>query len=186
MKYTFIKTNADGTEEVVKHYGVLGMKWGVRKDPLKMYQKSEKALQKKKKKAAKLKTKAEKAQLKAANYLAKGKTGTQKGMNKWGRLQAKAAKKQIKAQKYSNKVEKFKQSRDKILSKERQRQSDLTIKNLKAYLENPKDEKLRAALNKSNRKAMILVDPKRAAAINEIGIAYIQTQLENEKKKKKK
>lgn len=31
MKYTFIKTNVDGTQEVVKHYGVIGMKWGVRK-----------------------------------------------------------------------------------------------------------------------------------------------------------
>lgn len=47
-------------ESELKHYGVLGMKWGVRKDPKKAYEKA-------KKKMAKLDDKATKATRKADN-----------------------------------------------------------------------------------------------------------------------
>lgn len=47
--------------DYIKHYGVLGMKWGVRKDPSKAYAKATK-------KADRIKRKTEKAMAKSAKY----------------------------------------------------------------------------------------------------------------------
>lgn len=47
--------------DVIKHYGVLGMKWGVRKDPSKAYRKASRKMDKLRTKAEKKKAKADKA-----------------------------------------------------------------------------------------------------------------------------
>lgn len=134
MKYTFIKTNADGTEEVVKHYGVLGMKWGVRNNPTLTYARTELSGDRRKKKGAKLQAKAAKAQLKADKYMAKGKTGSKKGMAKWGRLQAKAAKKLMKASKYDSKTQKLKAKRDELFKNTKAKNmSKKDIETMKKY-----------------------------------------------------
>lgn len=53
-------------ETYLEHYGVLGMKWGVRKDPQKAYNKSIKKLKKLDTKVAKQQSKAAKLTLKSA------------------------------------------------------------------------------------------------------------------------
>lgn len=53
-------------DEYLEHYGVLGMKWGVRKDPQKAYQKSMNKLKKLDKKVQKREAKSAKFALKSA------------------------------------------------------------------------------------------------------------------------
>lgn len=62
------------------HYGVLGMKWGVRKDPSRAYYKATKKANKMEKKAVKLDFKSAKLERKAARYKLKSAQLTRKGM----------------------------------------------------------------------------------------------------------
>lgn len=98
----------------LQHYGVLGMKWGVRRDASKAYTK---AVQKKKRlddKSAKYSVKAAKKQLSATKKLSKA---TSMGEMKKGlKVQVKANKLNRKAAKYQNKGRKWVSSMDKTFA----------------------------------------------------------------------
>lgn len=93
-------------ENELKHYGVLGMKWGVRHNPSKTYAKSSKH-------ADRLKDKAAAADLKSANYHAKTvkrmarPSFTDFGVAKERRMQKKDARLEVEARKANAKVVKF-------------------------------------------------------------------------------
>lgn len=95
----------------LQHYGVIGMKWGVRRDPSKAYAK---AVQKKKRlddKSAKLSAKATKKQLTATKKMSKATSmgEMQKGLKiqmKANKLDRKSAKYQKKGRKWVSKMDK--------------------------------------------------------------------------------
>ena len=91
-------------EEYLAHYGVLGMRWGVRHDPKGAYQKANRKADKLQKKAAAAHKKASKAQTKAriSRY---GITDT--GRTIWENRQVKAGKLNRKADKATRKAEKW-------------------------------------------------------------------------------
>lgn len=64
-------------QNALKHYGVLGMKWGVRKDPSKAYSKAVKKKNKLETKAAKTNLKAAKARMSATKKMAKARNEKQ-------------------------------------------------------------------------------------------------------------
>lgn len=101
-------------EMYLQHYGVLGMKWGVRRDASRAYTK---ALQKKKRlddKSAKLSVKASKKQLKATKKMSKATSMDE--MKKGMKAQVKANKLNRKAAKYQNKGRKWVAKMDKIFA----------------------------------------------------------------------
>lgn len=91
-------------EIYLAHYGVLGMKWGVRHDPGKAYRKATM-------KADKLQAKAAKRQDKAAKARNKARTSrygiTDTGRTIWKNRQIKAGKANRKADKATRKAEKW-------------------------------------------------------------------------------
>lgn len=85
----------------IYHYGVLGMKWGVRRNPSKAYAKAVRKKYKMEKKSAKIGLKSAAKQIAATDRLAKS-TST-KGMKKGWKAQAKANKLNLKSAKLRNK-----------------------------------------------------------------------------------
>ena len=92
------------SQEYLAHYGVLGMKWGVRHDPKSAYRKALKKSDKLQTKAATANEKAEKARTKAKNSRY-GITDT--GRTIWKNRQIKAGKATRKADKATKKAEKW-------------------------------------------------------------------------------
>lgn len=102
----------------LEHYGVLGMKWGVRKDPQRAYSKSMRKLgkleaksQKKRFKAEKFKAKSDKKAFKAGMTASQSKY--QKLSAKSRKLQAKSSAANFKAAKYERKARKWVQAMNK-------------------------------------------------------------------------
>ena len=100
-------------EIYLAHYGVLGMKWGVRHDPGKAYRKASKKADKLQKRAATAHAKAAKAQRKArtSRY---GITDT--GRTIWENRQIKAGKLNRKADKATRKAEKWINKMNKVFA----------------------------------------------------------------------
>ena len=96
----------------LQHYGVLGMKWGVRRNPSKAYGSAIKKKNKLEEKAVKFDTKAAKQQEKAAKMSVKATeklaTATRKSAYQDGmKLQMEANKKNLKASKLNKKAAKY-------------------------------------------------------------------------------
>lgn len=72
-----VRENQNGTSELM-HYGVLGMKWGIRKNPDKAYAKASSKLRKLDKKLTKKNAKTSKLLLKASKKMNKAFTGSAK------------------------------------------------------------------------------------------------------------
>lgn len=100
-------------EEYLAHYGVLGMRWGVRHDPRRAYRKATKKADKLNKKAAERRQKAEKAQNKARSS-SYGITDT--GRTIWENRQIKAGKATRKADKATRKAEKWIRKMDTVFA----------------------------------------------------------------------
>lgn len=101
--------------EDVEHYGVLGMKWGVRKNPVATYSKATKKLRKLDKKVLKARRKADKVKRKAKKLHRKADKAALKvtNMSNW----KKQMKKQIKAGKMDRKFDKKELKADKKFDK---------------------------------------------------------------------
>lgn len=102
----------EDADQYLEHYGVLGMKWGVRKDPQKAYSKAMKKLRKLDTKKEKLAIKSDKIAVKAAKKAYKSETkfsakGRAKAYTKYLKLNRKSAKKLYKSDKYRKKAKKW-------------------------------------------------------------------------------
>lgn len=93
--------------EDIEHYGVLGMKWGVRKNP-------QKAVQKASKKLTKLTKKSEKQKVRSDKYAWKSETAWTKYTAR--KKRAKSKKAQFKSTKYTAKAKKWATKMEKYLS----------------------------------------------------------------------
>jgi hypothetical protein len=92
----------DLNHNYLAHYGVLGMKWGVRRNASKAYVKAVKKQRKIEDKASKLQVKSAKKQLKATKKMAN--STTKAGMMKGLKLQAQANKLNLKSAKLQRKA----------------------------------------------------------------------------------
>lgn len=100
-------------EPVIKHYGKLGMRWGVRHDPEKAYKKASKKLNKLASKYEKYQTKANKKRFKAD----KAKYGLLKSQSRAARREKRAGKLQYKANKAAIKAAKWYKTMDSTFAK---------------------------------------------------------------------
>lgn len=96
----------------LQHYGVLGMKWGVRKNPSRAYSKAYQKKRKLETKSSKLALKGAKTQVKATNKTYKATSRVQ--MSKATGLQIKANKLNLKAAKLRDKGLKWAKQMDKV------------------------------------------------------------------------
>ena len=112
-KPDFVITS-DGNDEFLAHYGVLGMKWGVRHDRERAYARASKKKDKLEEKAAKKQAKADKAYHKARKS-AYGVTDV--GRTKWQNRHLKADRLQYKADKATKRAEKWMRAMEKEFSK---------------------------------------------------------------------
>lgn len=92
----------EDSEAVIQHYGVLGMKWGVRKDPEKAYSKSSNKLRKLDNKLLKKTAKSNKAEQKMTK--AKAKATSLRKMKKANKLEVKYNKMMLKTNKSRKKA----------------------------------------------------------------------------------
>lgn len=98
--------------EEIKHYGVLGMKWGVRKNPSKAYYKARKKKDRLEKKSVGLNLKSAKIRSKALKKSAKA--TNEKQYQKARKLEFKANKLAILSAKYQRKGLKWTKSMEKV------------------------------------------------------------------------
>lgn len=131
-------------ENYLRHYGVLGMKWGVRKNSDRAYSKSIKKLKKLDAKSnktalkgAKLSSTDSKSRLKAAKLRAKASKamtakGYQKRMQKAERLEYKALKNEAKGDKYKLASAKYERKAQKWASKMNETFSGVSVSNISA------------------------------------------------------
>lgn len=113
-------------DQSLEHYGVLGMKWGVRKDPQKAYDKSGQKLQKLDTKATKYTNQAQKSMEKAWQKNNRAQRAILfKGIKKWraaGQTN-RTIKKYANAKRYESKAMRWQRSREKAFK-------DVTVGNL--------------------------------------------------------
>lgn len=107
MEYSAVRFRG----ETVTHYGVLGMKWGVRKDPSKAYSKAVKKKESLEKKSAKYNLKSAKLRSKALKKSVKA--TNEKQYQKARKIEFKANKYAIRSAKYQKKGLKWVKAMDK-------------------------------------------------------------------------
>ena len=101
-------------ENELQHYGVLGMKWGVRRNPSKQFRKSSVKLNKLKRKVADKEVKASKLREKA--YKAEAKATSEKKYQKARKKKYKAAKIDKKIARKNRKITRYQQKMGKAFS----------------------------------------------------------------------
>ena len=112
------------------HYGVLGMKWGIKHNPTKAYHKALNKSNKLKKKSDKYILKSDKTGFKAAKYKRKAfkkRTGWFPNNEKAYKYESKQLKYEVKSNKLKYKSEKAKQKREKWLKRVHEEFSDYKV-----------------------------------------------------------
>lgn len=98
------RSNMDNNDYLT-HYGVLGMKWGVRKDPVKTFKKSQKKLNRLRSKSASLQSKAEKKKARLYRIPRDPETYS-RALHKISMMEAKASKYAKRGERWLNSMEK--------------------------------------------------------------------------------
>lgn len=91
--------------DYLEHYGVLGMKWGVRKDPVRTFKKSQKKLNRLRSKSASLRSKAEKKKARLYRIPRDPETYS-RALHKISMMEAKASKYAKRGERWLNSMEK--------------------------------------------------------------------------------
>ena len=103
--------------DYLAHYGVLGMKWGVRNDPYKAYKKATRKKVKLDVRAGKKQAKADKAQRRADKYGSNWYHQHRKaGRNRLAKMQISANKKQLSADRAARKAEEWLSEMEEVFS----------------------------------------------------------------------